>query len=142
MPSVNVLHVINGEHYAGAERMQDLLAQRLADHGFQAGFACLKPGRFPDARRGRQAPLYALPMRSRLDLRCVPRLVRIIRREGCRLVHTHTPRTALLGRLAALLAGVPMVYHVHSPTGAIRPARGKTAQMPGWNGPVCKARPG
>ena len=115
-PSVNVLHVINGEQYAGAERVQDLLAQRLMEHGFQVGFVCLKPGRFATARRSRQAPLYALPMRSRLDLRAVPRLVRIIRREDYRLLHAHTPRTALIGRLAALLAGVPLVYHVHSPT--------------------------
>ncbi len=116
MPGVNVLHVINGEHYAGAERVQDLLAQGLLEHGFQVAFACLKPGRFLEARRCRQAPLYALPMRTRLDLRAVARLARIIRREGCRLVHAHTPRTALIGRLAALAARVPMVYHVHSPT--------------------------
>ena len=32
------------------------------------------------------------------------------------MVHAHTPRTALIGRLAALLARVPLVYHVHSPT--------------------------
>jgi glycosyltransferase involved in cell wall biosynthesis len=112
----NVLHVINGEHYAGAERVQDLLAQGLVEHGFQVGFACLKPGRFLEARRCRQAPLYALPMQTRLDLRVVARLARIIRHDGYRLVHAHTPRTALIGRLAALAAGVPLVYHVHSPT--------------------------
>ena len=27
--TIRVLHVINGEHYAGAERVQDLLAKRL-----------------------------------------------------------------------------------------------------------------
>jgi glycosyltransferase involved in cell wall biosynthesis len=112
----NVLHVINGEHYAGAERVQDLLAQRLVEHDFQVGFACLKPGRFLEVRRCRQAPLYTLPMRTRWDLRAVPRLAQIIRRDGYRLVHAHTPRTALIGRLAALAARVPMVYHVHSPT--------------------------
>ena len=34
------------------------------------------------------------------------------------LLHAHTPRAALVGRIAARLAGVPLVYHLHSPTAA------------------------
>ena len=34
--TADVLHVINGEHYAGAERVQDLLAKRLPEFGFRA----------------------------------------------------------------------------------------------------------
>jgi glycosyltransferase involved in cell wall biosynthesis len=113
--TIGVLHVINGEHYAGAERVQDLLAAGLPECGFHVGFACLKPGRFEEARQYRAAPLVTLPMAHRLDLRAVWRLVAIIRRGGYRLVHAHTPRTAMVGRMAAWAAGVPMVYHVHSP---------------------------
>ena len=36
-----VLHVINGEHYSGAERVQDLLAMRLREFGYEVGFACV-----------------------------------------------------------------------------------------------------
>ena len=50
-PPVRVLHVINGEHYAGAERVQDLLASRLPELGFEVGFACMKPRLFPELRR-------------------------------------------------------------------------------------------
>ncbi len=32
---LGVIHVINGEHYSGAERVQDLLAQRLPEFGFR-----------------------------------------------------------------------------------------------------------
>jgi glycosyltransferase involved in cell wall biosynthesis len=111
-----VLHVINGEHYAGAERVQDLLAGGLPERGFSVGFACLKPNRFPEARRCRTTPLYRLPMASRFDLRVVGQLARIVRREGYQLLHAHTPRSALVARLAAQWSGVPMLYHVHSPT--------------------------
>jgi glycosyltransferase involved in cell wall biosynthesis len=114
--ALRVLHVINGEHYAGAERVQDLLALRLPEFGFEAGFACLKPGVFADARLARCTPLYATPMRSRADLSAVRRIAGIVRDEGYALVHAHTARSALVGRLASLLSGVPMVYHVHSPT--------------------------
>ncbi len=90
-----VMHVINGEHYAGAERVQDLLALRLGEFGYEVGFACLKPGRFVGQRRSQSAPLYELPMRSRLDLRPARRLARLVRAYGYQLIHTHTPRAAL-----------------------------------------------
>ncbi len=113
---VRVLHVITGEHYAGAERVQELLALRLPELGFEAAFACVKPGVFPEVCRARQAPVHRFPMRLRGDLRPAWAIARLVRREGFSLIHTHTVRTAMVGRLAAALARVPMVYHVHSPT--------------------------
>jgi len=113
---VRVLHVITGEHYAGAERVQDLLALRLPEWGFEAAFACVKPGVFPEVRMCRQAAVHSLPMRGRVDLRPAWAIARLVRREGFALIHAHTVRTAMVGRLAAALSGVPMVYHVHSPT--------------------------
>jgi glycosyltransferase involved in cell wall biosynthesis len=109
--------VINGEHYAGAERVQDLLAEHLGAEGFQVGLVCLKHGQFAAVRKYRNAPLYQVTMRGRFDLRAVARLVRIIRREGYQLLHSHSPRSALVAGLAAKIAGIPLVHHVHSPTG-------------------------
>ncbi len=111
-----VLHVINGEHYAGAERVQDLLGQHLGNFGYRAGFACLKHGQFAAMRKCSDAPLYEMAMKSRFDLSPVWRLARIIRSEGYRLIHTHTARSAVIGRLASMLTGVSLVHHVHSPT--------------------------
>lgn len=116
--TVRVLHIINGEHYAGAERVQDLLALRLPDCGFEVGFACVKLDRFAALRTARQAPLFNVSMRGRLDLRPARRLAEIIRQHEYTLVHTHTPRAALIGHLAATWAGVPVVHHLHSPTAA------------------------
>jgi glycosyltransferase involved in cell wall biosynthesis len=113
---MRVLHVINGEDYAGAERVQDHLALRLPEFGYEVGFACLKPQRFAAARQAQHAPVYDLAMRSRGDLKPVAKLARLIRSGGYSLIHTHTPRAALLGRPASLLAGVPMVHHAHSQT--------------------------
>ena len=114
--TTRVLHVINGEHYAGAERVQDLLAAELPGLGFEVGLACLKPDRFPKLRHTTDAPLYELPMRHRFDLRVVWRLVRIVRREGYELLHAHTPRSAMIASAASIIARVPLVHHVHSPT--------------------------
>jgi glycosyltransferase involved in cell wall biosynthesis len=110
-----ILHLINGEHYSGAERVQDLLAERLPELGFDVGFACVKPDRFPEVRKSR-APLYAVPMKSRIDLRGIARVCRIIRDDGYQILHAHTPRTLLVARIVAAITARPLVYHVHSPT--------------------------
>lgn len=110
-----VLHVINGEHYSGAERVQDLLAERLPDNGFAAALACVKPDRFLKRRKTRWVPAFATPMKSKWDLRPVRQLVELIRDGQFDLVHAHTPRTALVAAIAASICRVPLVYHVHSP---------------------------
>jgi glycosyltransferase involved in cell wall biosynthesis len=117
LETVYALHLVNGEHYSGAERVQDLLARQLPRFGCEVGFACVKPRRFPSAREYKESPLVEMPMRGRFDLRVVKRLASLVRNDGYQLIHAHTPRTALVGRLAARRAGVPFVYHVHSPTG-------------------------
>lgn len=43
------------------------------------------------------------------DLRAFSELLRIMRREGFDLVHTHNPKPGVLGRVAAKVAGVPCV---------------------------------
>ena len=109
-----VLHLINGEFYAGAERVQDLLAQQLGRFGFDVEFACLKDGLFEEKRQCRSAAVHRLPMSSKADVSMCYRLARMVRGQGIRLLHTHTPRSALLGALVARMARVPMVHHVHS----------------------------
>ena len=100
----------------GAERVQDLLGQRLVKFGYRAGFACLKRGHFAAMRLGVDSPLYDVAMRSRFDLSPAWRLAGIIRREGYRLIHSHTARSGVIGRMASMLTGVPQVHHFHSPT--------------------------
>jgi glycosyltransferase involved in cell wall biosynthesis len=55
-------------------------------------------------------------MRSRFDLRPATRLARLVRSEQYALIHTHSPRAALVGCIAARLARVPMVHHMHGQT--------------------------
>lgn len=112
-----VLHVINGEHYSGAERVQDLLGLTLPAWGYGAGFVSLKPGRFSESRRCVACPVFQVPMRSRFDLSCGKTVARLVREHGYELLHAHTPRSLLVASRAARLAGVPLVYHVHSPVG-------------------------
>lgn len=114
--AVRVLHVINGEHYAGAERVQDILAARLPDEDFEVAIACLKPRQFPRMMQTCSVRLYDLSMANRFDLRPVWQLIRIVRRDGYQILHAHLPRNLLLAAIVSLFTGVPLVYHNHSPT--------------------------
>lgn len=62
---------------------------------------------------------------KRRDVLAVLALTRLMRRERPHIVHTHTAKAGALGRLAAWLAGVPIVvhtYHGHILHGYFSPA--------------------
>ncbi len=60
-------------------------------------------------------PIHEVPLtrlvRPAEDVRALAALVRLFRRERFDIVHTHTPKTALLGQLAARLARVPRIVN-------------------------------
>lgn len=114
--TLRVLQVINGEHYAGIERVQDLLAARLPAENVELGFVCVKPGRFPSERQAQTVPLWKMPMSNRFDLRPAYKLAKLIRSERFDLLHTHNPRAAMIAALAGWWTGVPLVHHVHGQT--------------------------
>ncbi|MGE4504503.1 MAG: glycosyltransferase [Desulfovibrionaceae bacterium] len=109
------IHIVNGEYYAGAERVQDHLAACLPGFGWEVHFVCLKPVLFPQMSTSAAETIHVLPMRSRFDIRPVLALASMIRKGGYHIVHTHTPRSILVGAMAARLAGRPLVHHLHSP---------------------------
>ena len=111
-----VLHLINGEHYSGAERVQDLLGLSLPDLGFDVAFACLKPGMFP-AERQSNNELFEMTMRSKVDFKTIRKLRQLVVERQFRILHAHTPRTLMAGSLIKRSTGCPLVYHVHSPVG-------------------------
>jgi glycosyltransferase involved in cell wall biosynthesis len=116
--SLRVLHLVNGEHFSGAERVQSHLGRCLPEYGVTADFACVKPGRFAERleeEHGAWGLCHRFPMRHRLDIGISRRLAMLIENGGYELLHAHTPRTAMITAVAARLADVPWVYHVHSP---------------------------
>ena len=60
-------------------------------------------------------PSLVRPIRPLMDLRCLVRLYRFMRRGRFAIVHTHSSKAGILGRVAARLARVPIVVHtLHS----------------------------
>ncbi|QEF99575.1 D-inositol 3-phosphate glycosyltransferase [Stieleria maiorica] len=116
--TVRVLHVVNGEHFAGAERVQSHLGRCLPRYSVQADFACVKPGLFAKTladHGGAWGGCYRTEMKNRFDVRAAWKIRQLARRNHYDLLHAHTPRTAMIASLASRLTGLPWIYHVHSP---------------------------
>lgn len=121
--TIRVLHVVNGEHFSGAERVQSHLGRCLPEQNVIADFACVKPGRFADMLDQRSGSVsgerwgrgHRLSMKSRLDITVAKRMADLVREHGYELLHAHTPRTAMIASLASKWTGKPWIYHVHSP---------------------------
>ena len=112
---LSALHLINGEHFSGAERVQQLLGNRLPDFGVSAYFACLKPGKFPDLCGLDSDTVRLIGMKSRFDLSIVQRIADYANETQSDVLHAHTPRTAMIASFVSKRCDLPWVYHVHSP---------------------------
>lgn len=110
-----MFHLINGEHYSGAERVQDLLASALPEFGYDISFGCSKAGIFPTVRKFHSAPLFDCHMKNRFDIKVIRKACDIVQSSNFSIIHAHTPRTLMIAASVSRRTGVPLVYHVHSP---------------------------
>ncbi len=114
--TLGVLHLINGEHFSGAERVQQLLGNQLPEFGVDPHFVCLKPNKFPEMSGLPETHVHPLPMCSRRDFSVVGDIAELAKEVKAELLHAHTPRTAMIAKLVSRKTGLPWVFHVHSPT--------------------------
>lgn len=126
LSTLRVMHVINGEHFSGAERVQDHLARELPHFSVDVEFACVKPDRFPQMRTS-TVPLHDVGMRHKFDFGAVRTLMRLARDRDVQILHAHTPRSAMIAARAAQRLKLPFVFHVHSPT-----SRDSTRWLTNW----------
>ncbi len=86
------------------------LARSLDRKRFRPMVCCLNfKGRLALELEAEGIPVFALDKKPRTDLGALFRLARLMRRERVQVVHTHLWTSSLWGRLAALLAGVPVM---------------------------------
>jgi glycosyltransferase involved in cell wall biosynthesis len=115
-----VVRIIARLNVGGPARQACLLHEKLADHADTwLIFGSLAAGeqdmsrllastqhtlRLPDLSR--EISLWA-------DVRALWKVLRFLRKERPDIVHTHTAKAGAIGRLAAWLAGVPVIVHTY-----------------------------
>ena len=122
--SLRTLHVITRLTLGGSAEntLATMLALEAAGYAgsLAVGVAASDAASVNDARR-RGATLHDVPGLGRevgpRDAAALVRLWRLMRAQQPAIVHTHTSKAGFIGRLAARLAGVPVV--IHQPHGHI-----------------------
>lgn len=104
---MKVLHMITGLGVGGAELQ---LRSILQHTGHDADVLTLyNPGAVADMITSDGVWVRDLDMRSNTQLSALPKMVRLIRQGRYDVVHVHLYRACVYGRIAARLAGVPVV---------------------------------
>jgi glycosyltransferase involved in cell wall biosynthesis len=112
---VRVLHIVGESRYGGAAKIILPLGQIAQAEGWEVDILATDPV-FQQAVRKHRLGLVSLDVIRReirpvWDLGGLVRLSKFLRREPYQIVHTHTSKAGFVGRLAARLAGVPVIVH-------------------------------
>jgi len=131
---IRVVRVIARLNIGGPAIHATLLAERLDPARFTTtlvtGTEDASEGNYL-ALHGRQADVEVIPdlgreIRPLRDVKTLRTLMAVIRRVRPHVVHTHTAKAGAVGRLAAILTGVPVVvhtFHGHVLRGYFSPAK-------------------
>ncbi len=123
MRRIKVLHI--SQATGGVQRHVISLVSRLDKRIFEVVGCCPEVDRIPGVRRDKESFVEAFrrnqvrvipiemwrEIRVFQDLRSFFKIYRMVRRERFDVVHTHSAKAGFLGRVAARLAGVPVVVH-------------------------------
>jgi glycosyltransferase involved in cell wall biosynthesis len=109
---LSVLHVVSVPGIGGAQAYVETVIQRLGELGYRPAVVCnAEPALV--ARYTPCAKVFPIPIAYRAspwyDLRFFVRLLCLLRRERFDIIQTSAAKASLYGRLAARLAGVPVV---------------------------------
>jgi glycosyltransferase involved in cell wall biosynthesis len=100
----------------GVQRAMLEVLKRLDPQRFEVWVLCKSAGELTEELDKLGANVLLVPTLVRQihplnDLHALVTMMRLFKRHGFRIAHTHSSKTGALGRLAARLAGVDVVFH-------------------------------
>jgi glycosyltransferase involved in cell wall biosynthesis/ribosomal protein S18 acetylase RimI-like enzyme len=112
---IKVLHIVGDSRYGGIVRILLGLAQTAKAAGWQVDVLATDPPVQEALERESLGVINLDVIRRSIrpfwDVGGLIRLYRFLRRSQYGIVHTHTSKGGFVGRLAAWLAGVPVIVH-------------------------------
>jgi glycosyltransferase involved in cell wall biosynthesis len=109
---IRVLHFLVTTSPGGGPKHVYDLVRHLPPEEFEVVIAAPRDGIFFDRFRDLGVAIVELPL-SRLGMRHLPLAMRMVRKYGVQIVHTHGKGPGLYGRLAARWLDVPAVHTFH-----------------------------
>ena len=117
MNEIGVIHIVGNSKYGGGDVVILSLAERARRAGWRTDILTTDPV-FQDKIRESSAGIGIVDLdvlrreiRPLWDLRGLARLTAYLRAHPYTIVHTHTSKAGVVGRLAAHWAGVPVIVH-------------------------------
>lgn len=116
---IRVCHVQSVPLLAGAQRVMVDVLKHLDSRRFERHAVCGSPGAMTEVLEADGVQCHFVPMLQRSihpirDCQAFRHLRALFRAQAFDVVHTHSSKPGVLGRLAARSAGIPaIVHHVH-----------------------------
>jgi len=125
---VHVMQIIDSMNFGGAEVLLRDLTRGLLDRGYHVSARYSTPGPLAEEIQKMGVTVKRLPRLGRIDPSLLWQMWREIRHERPEVVHTHLFKSDFHGRLAARLAGAPVVVSTlhNCDSWAEKPILGKT----------------
>ena len=109
MTPAHILHLIDGLKIGGAEVLLRELSVGLVRRGFRVSIGYSSSGPLVQELTALGLPLTRLPRLMRIDPILFLGMINLIRKKSPQIVHTHLFKSDFHGRLAARIAGAPVV---------------------------------
>jgi len=112
-----ICHIITSLELGGAQQNTVFTVSHLDASRFRAVLITGEPGMLDQDAKALpgvdfyQVPTMVRPLRPWRDLRALVSLTMLLRALKPTIVHTHSSKAGVLGRLAAWFAGVPIIIH-------------------------------
>jgi glycosyltransferase involved in cell wall biosynthesis len=116
MKRINILHLVEDLEVGGLEKVIASIVLGLDDNRYEANVWCLaRGGQIAEELIEMGASVKILGMGNYYNPSRIIALSRLMKRERLDILHTHGYFASTFGRLAGILAGVPiLITHVHS----------------------------
>jgi glycosyltransferase involved in cell wall biosynthesis len=110
----SVMHMVDTLEAGGAETMCVLLANGLAERGWEVHLCATRRGGMLERRISSRVRLLKLERRGRFDVRAVQRLKHYVKEHEVGLLHAHGTAVFLAAVVRMMAGSVKVVWHIHA----------------------------
>ncbi len=115
MDKINVVQLIHGIHFGGAEKVVYQICTNIDKDQFHPICIVLADGFLRKKLIDAGIETHLIPMKNKLDFSVTKGIIKIAKQNRRTVIHSHTSRTNLIGRIASKSAKVKNLSTIHSP---------------------------